>query len=112
MNYCTAILDCGMPVELENSNDTTITYNFSTATLRCREGLFPTNVVIARCHDNGTWIPDPADFQCTSSTSSGTTIMNSADNTSDSTIVGGTLGALFGILLAFSAISIIGMLLK
>ena len=39
--------------------------------LRCREGLSPADVVATRCYDNGTWIPDPTDFQCTSSTSSG-----------------------------------------
>ena len=70
--HCTAILECGMLIE--NDDDIIITFNSSTATLRCREGLSPTDVVIARCYDNGTWIPDPTDFHCTSSTSSGAMI--------------------------------------
>ena len=60
---------------IENDDDIIITFNSSTATLRCREGLSPTDVVIARCSDNGTWIPNPTDFYCTSSTSSGAMII-------------------------------------
>ena len=73
VQHYAAIRDCGIPSI--NSNNITITYNLSTATLKCREGLFPTDTVTLRCYDNGTWIPNPADFRCTSNTSPGATVM-------------------------------------
>ena len=34
---------------------------------QCKKGLFPDNIFIARCYQNGSWIPNPSDHACATS---------------------------------------------
>ena len=70
------LVDCTIP--MVNSN---ISLNYSSTLedslliFQCEEGLFPCGVFIARCHRNGTWIPNPSNHKCTTS-SAGKSINN------------------------------------
>ena len=63
-----AIADCTIPVVRSN-----ITLNYSSTLedsflmFQCEDGLFPEDVFTARCYRNESWIPNPSNHMCATS---------------------------------------------
>ena len=74
-----SIVDCGAPLFPPNSTNTTVsgTTVGAIATFQCEEGLVPSGPTTSTCTNTeqtdtpGQWLPNPADTQCTVSTTTG-----------------------------------------
>ena len=51
----------------------TTTFEGSSITFTCEDGLFPNHTITATCTGEGHWTTDPATYMCTTTTTSTTT---------------------------------------
>ena len=56
----------------------TTTFEGSSITFTCKDGLFPNDTITATCTGEGHWTTDPATYMCTTITTTGatTTVIN------------------------------------
>ena len=62
----------------------TTTFEGSSITFTCKDGLFPSDIITANCTGEGHWTTDPAAYMCiniTGTTASFTTTTNTTDAT-------------------------------
>ena len=66
--------DCGEPVSADGVviHDYTTTFEGSSITFTCEDGLFPNDIITATCTGEGHWSTDPATYMCTTTTTSTT----------------------------------------
>ena len=61
-------VDCQIPVVNSNvSLALNSTLEDSLLTFQCKDGLYPNDVLTARCYSNRTWIPNPSGHVCATS---------------------------------------------
>ena len=85
MNFSnfTSLGGCGEPV----AGDGVVIYNYTTTfegssiTFTCEDGLFPNVTITATCTGEGHWTTDPAIYMCTNIISTTTSSTTNTDNT-------------------------------
>ena len=84
MYYC--IGECGPPVAADGVviHNYTTTFEGSSITFTCEDGLFPDDIITATCTGEGHWTTDPATYMCINitGTTTGTTTVTTI-NTMD-----------------------------
>ena len=69
----TPTVDCREPQFTRDNTIISVNYSStlegSNLQFSCVEGYLPSDVFIATCHPNGSWVPDPTSHTCTIATS-------------------------------------------
>ena len=72
MNFSnfTSIGECGLPVAGDGVviHNYTTTFEASSITFTCEDGLFPNDNITTTCTGEGNWSKDPATYMCTNIT--------------------------------------------
>ena len=63
----------------------TTTFEGSSITFTCEDGLFPNDIITATCTGEGHWSPDPATYMCTTTTTTTTTTGTNSNPTTTTT---------------------------
>ena len=82
---------CGEPVAGDGVviHNYTTTFEGSSITFTCEDGLFPNDIITANCTGEGHWTTDPATYMCTNTidtTTSSTTNTNNTDAISNTNV--------------------------
>ena len=67
----------------------TTTFEGSSITFTCEDGLFPNDTITATCTGEGHWSPNPATYMCTTTTTTSTTTPG-ITTTSTTTVIDNT----------------------
>ena len=75
--------DCGEPVAGDGVviHNYTTTFEGSSITFTCEDGLFPNDTITANCTAEGHWSTDPATYMCTTTSTSTTGITTTSTTT-------------------------------
>ena len=80
--------DCEPPVAGDGVviHNYTTTFEGSSITFTCEDGLFPNVTITANCTGEGHWTTDPATYMCINTTTTGTTTNSITTDSSSATI--------------------------